>query len=80
MVISGLVVTLTEGARPESLRDLLRGAQAEWGEASGRRHPLVIETKSQDEARALHEALATCSHVEFVDVTYVAEDGAAERG
>src|SRR5690606_34338235 len=74
MVISGLVVTLAEGARPEALGDLLAPAQAQWGEACGRRRPLVIESKSQHEARALYRALCDSALVEFVDVTYVAED------
>jgi len=74
MVISGLVVTLAQGARPEALEHLLPPAQAQWGDAAGRRYPLVVETESQVEARALHEALATSDLVEFVDVTYVAED------
>lgn len=74
MVISGLVVTLAEGARPEALGELLASAQAEWGEASGRRRPLVIESKSQHEARTLYQALCDSALVEFVDVTYVAED------
>ena len=75
MVISGLVVTLADGARPEALGDLLAPAQVEWGAASGRRHPLVIESQSQFEAMALHEALGASRFVEFVDVTYIAEDG-----
>src|SRR5690606_11463822 len=74
MVISGLVVTLAEGAQPEALGALLASAQAQWGEPCGRRRPLVIESKSQPDARTLYQALCDSALVEFVDVTYVAED------
>lgn len=74
MVISGLVVTLAEGAQPEALGELLAPAQAQWGEPCGRRRPLVIESESQQDARTLYQALCDSALVEFVDVTYVAVD------
>ena len=73
MIISGLVVTLVESAEPASIGDLLADSQATWGQPTGRRYPLVVESPSIELARAAHAALVASSLVSFVDVTYVAD-------
>ncbi|MCU0658318.1 MAG: hypothetical protein MUF64_24575 [Polyangiaceae bacterium] len=82
MMISGLVVTLAEDPRQQTLAldALRRDARIQLGEGAGRKLPVVVETTTAEESTALVEALGCAAGVDFVDVIYVDFSGTSGAG
>lgn len=84
MPVSGLVLTLEadDERREGALAALRRCASIEVGERHGQRLPIVVDTESSDEDKAVWEWLRSLPGVAFVDVVCVdsSEDAAEGDG
>ncbi len=82
MAISGLVVTLSDGAAGAAVLAVLRSdPRLTLGERFGRRVAVVAETPSAHDDRELFDELRATKGITHVDVTYVhldAEPAASE--
>lgn len=82
MPISGLLITLDRdpAKRADALAALQRHPSIDLGEGEDHRIPIVVDTPSSDEDRAVWNWLHELPGVTFVDVVYVHfDEGEASR-